>query len=212
MDVSHPVSSLVPTLDGPVLQVLVRTDRPLTGRQIWRLADAGSEGGVRRVLSRLVEQGVVLVAEAGQALLYVGNRDHVAWPAVELLTGLRSEFLARLAREFESWAVRPVTAAMFGSAARADGDSDSDIDLLLIHPAGVDEDEGAWAMQVDRLRERVLAWTGNRCQVYQCDDQARPAMTMAEPLISSLAQDSITVFGRELRQILRLAQAVRTER
>jgi hypothetical protein len=60
-----------------VLAVLAHTRRPLTGRQVHQLAGAGSESGVRKVLARLTAQGLVHVSEAGQAKLYVANREHV---------------------------------------------------------------------------------------------------------------------------------------
>jgi len=46
-------------LEGPVLDVLAHTTRPLTGREIARLARRGSERGVRLVLHRLVDHGLV---------------------------------------------------------------------------------------------------------------------------------------------------------
>jgi signal transduction histidine kinase len=81
VDVAHPIRSVVSTLDGPVLEVLARTTRSLTGREIHRLAGTGSPNGVRRALDRLAEQGLVHAEERAKAVFYPGNRDHVAWPA-----------------------------------------------------------------------------------------------------------------------------------
>jgi hypothetical protein len=58
--------------------VLAHTARPLTGREIVRLARRGSERGVRLVLHRLVDHELVSAQEAGAATLYVLNREHVA--------------------------------------------------------------------------------------------------------------------------------------
>src|ERR1700722_14408813 len=93
MNLSQPSDCVVPTLDGPVLMVLARLTAPVTGRQVHQLAGTGSESGVRKVLARLVGQGIVRVNEAGSALLYHANREHVAWPAVEKLAGLWVDFL-----------------------------------------------------------------------------------------------------------------------
>jgi hypothetical protein len=88
-----------------------------------------------------------------------------------------------------------VYAYVFGSAAREDGSVESDIDLLLVHrpfsgeaprakrsstllefadnllttlAVNMDEkhpDPEVWHRQVDELRGRVQAWTGNSLQV-----------------------------------------------
>lgn len=200
MDVSRPSAAVVPTLDGPVLQVLARTRAALTGRQVHALAAAGSEAGVRKVLARLVRHGIVRATEAGRAMLYTANRDHIAWPAVQLLAELRTELLDRFQSELRSWTVPPVTAALFGSAARGDGDPDSDIDLLLVRPDSNDE---TWAEQVDTIREHVRAWTGNRCQVYDINvaelgEHARSA----EPIIASWSTDAVLLHGDPLSRVL----------
>lgn len=204
MDVAHPIRVVVPTLDGPVLEVLARTTGPLSGREVHRLADAGSPSGVRLALIRLVEQGLVLAEERAQAVFYTANRQHLAWPAVEILTGLRAALLGRLREELQGWTLQPIHASLFGSAARGDGDTGSDIDLLLLRPDGVEEDEPPWADQVDRLRERIRAWTGNHCQTFQLD-RARLAehVRISDPLVDELRRDAITLAGRDLRAVLR---------
>ena len=95
MDVARPLTVLVPSLDGPVLEALARTSRPVTGREAHRLAGAGSESGVRLVLARLVEHGLVNATQAGKATLYVANREHIAWPLVEGL--VKSLFILQTA-------------------------------------------------------------------------------------------------------------------
>ena len=48
MDVSNGLSVVTPTLDAWVLRALVQTTRPLSGRQIARLVEHGSLGGVQK--------------------------------------------------------------------------------------------------------------------------------------------------------------------
>jgi hypothetical protein len=204
MNLAHPVRAVVPTLDGPVLEVLAGTTRPLTGREVHRLARAGSPNGVRRVLARLVEQGLVHAEERAAAVFYVANRDHVAWPAVDLLTSLRRSLLDRLHAEFGSWRPKPVHASLFGSAARGEGGDQSDVDVLLVRPAGVEEDESPWADQVDRLRRQVWAWTGNRCQAFQVDlVRLAEHVHARDPLVDAWLRDAITLVGSDLRTVLR---------
>jgi len=200
VDLKHPVHAVVPTLDGPVLEVLARTTRPLTGREIHRLASRGSPNGIRLALGRLAEQGVVHAEQRSTAVYYTANRDHLAWPAVETLTSLRRTLLERLRTELESWQCAAIHASLFGSAARGDGDAASDIDLLLVRPDGVAEDDSPWAEQVDRLRRKVFIWTGNRCHAFQVDRGRLAEHAQADdPLIHSWLRDAIPLAGPDLR-------------
>ncbi len=134
MDLSRPYAAISPTLDGTVLAVLAATTRPLTGREVARLAGRRNHSGVLAVLNRLTEQGVANRQEAGRALLYTLNREHLVTPAVESLANLRLEFLRRLKEAIRGWAVAPIHVSLFGSAARGDGNSASDIDLFIVRP------------------------------------------------------------------------------
>src|SRR4051812_5097006 len=96
MDIRHPLSTVTPTLDGDVLVALAGVDAELTGREVHRLANRGSEHGVRKVLDRLVEEGVVTSRRAGSAKLYKLNREHLAAPAIEALAGMHRELLRRM--------------------------------------------------------------------------------------------------------------------
>jgi predicted nucleotidyltransferase len=204
VDIKHPIHAVVPTLDGPVLEVLARTTRPLTGREVHRLARRGSPNGIRLALARLAEQGVVYAEQRSTAVYYTANRDHLAWPAVETLTSLRRTLLERLRAELESWQPAAIHASLFGSAARGDGDAASDIDLLLVRPDEVAEDESPWAEQVDRLRHHVSIWTGNRCQAFQLDRQRLAEHVRAnDPLIESWLRDAIPLAGSDLRNTVR---------
>lgn len=199
VDVGHPIAAVLPTLDGPVLEVLARTSRPLTGREVHRIAGVGSESGVRLVLNRLAEQGLVTATQAGKATLYVGNRDHIAWPAVESLTSLRRTLFDRLRNAAEAWDAKALTVAVFGSAARGDGDTSSDIDILIIRPNAEPE---RWAAQIDTLREQVTAWTGNPCQVYELTTSEYAQHVQAqEPIVAEWRRDAVIVAGAPLAQI-----------
>lgn len=195
MDVARPYAAVIPTLDGPVLEVLARTSHPLTGREVHRLAGAGSESGVRLVLARLVEHGLVSSQQAGQATLYVGNRDHLAWLAVDILTTMRQELATRVTSLVDTWDVPPLTIAMFGSAARRDGHTSSDIDLLVVR-----SESPGWETQLDQLRERVEAWTGNPCQIYDLTAaEYREHVRAGEPIVEEWRQDAVVLFSTQSR-------------
>ena len=204
MDVAHPIRAVIPTLDGPILEVLARTTRPLTGREVHRLSGVGSQSGTRLALERLVDQGVVFAEPRGRAVFYSANREHLAWPAVEDLALLRRALIQRLQDDLRTWSPGPLHASLFGSAARGDGDAHSDIDILLIRPSDVGEDDSPWADQVDLLRERVRAWTGNNCQPFQVDlERLAEHARAGDPLLAAWRRDALKIAGEDLHALLR---------
>ncbi|MDP2350295.1 MAG: hypothetical protein Q8M74_03960 [Chloroflexota bacterium] len=203
MDVAHPIRAVVPSLDGPVLEVLAGTARPLTTLEIHRLAGVGSSMGVRRVLQRLAAQGIVLADHRGNAIYYVANREHLAWPAVEILTGLRRALREWLVVAINGWQVPPIHASMFGSAARADGDASSDIDILLVRPEPLPGDDERWELQLDAFRSRVAAFTGNRCQTFVVTmERLGEHLRVADPLVDAWLRDGIHLAGDELPAVI----------
>jgi predicted nucleotidyltransferase len=204
MDLGRPYTVICPTLEGPVLDVLAHTTRPLTGREIARLASRGSERGVRLVLHRLVAQGLVTAREAGSASLFALNREHVAAGIVEDLVRLRAELIERIRGEIEAWSSRPVHVSVFGSAARADGHVESDIDLLIVRPEDLAEDDPQWREQLHRLAERIERWSGNHASLHEVTTKGlKAALRRGEPVIASLRDDaSIVLAGPELAALL----------
>jgi len=195
MDVSAPYETVVPSLDGAVLEVLARAGKPITGRQVQRLARRGSIPGVAAVLVRLTETGIVTAERAGSAILYEANRDHLAWPAVETLVGIRSVLLERLAGLVGSWDRQPKQATLYGSAARSDGDTSSDIDILIVHRDDAPPSEA----DVDDLRSTVHRWTGNHAQIVVVSESAWQTMADdMDPLVDSVRRDGIDL--RELTE------------
>jgi hypothetical protein len=203
MDLGRPYKSMIPTLDGEVLTVLAGTTHPLTGREVARLANHGSQKGIQIALNRLVEQGSVHAQHAGSSLLYTLNRDHLVTPAVEVIAGIRGELLRRLRTTIESWILPPVHASLFGSAARGDGDTTSDIDLLIVRSDKVDSEDPVWQDQIDDLAHKVLSWTGNRAGIAEVPRQAIDKLLAKErPLVKELRSDAINLFGITITTLL----------
>jgi DNA-binding transcriptional ArsR family regulator len=204
MDVARPYTAVAPGVEGEVLVVLAGKTAPLTGRQIARLVRRGSSPSVSAALDRLVEQGLVHRQEAGRAYLQTLNRDHIAAPVAELLAGLRGTLLRRLREALGDWQQAPVHASMFGSAARADGDQSSDIDLLIVRPAGVDEEDQTWRAQLDALGERVLAWTGNHAGIAELAEADLPRLRRnPPPILGDLRADGIDLAGLPVRALFK---------
>lgn len=202
MDIDEPITAVVPSLDGPVLRVLARAGRSLTGSEVHRRAGRGSREGVRRVLHRLVAQGLVDAERHGRATVYALNRRHVAAHAVEALADLRGELLRRIAAAVEAWRPRPVLVAVFGSTARGDGDVDSDVDLLVVRDAGLAVDEG-WQQGVDDLAAAVHDWSGNPASVLQlAPGELLAAAERGERVVAELARDAVVLLGPPVALLL----------
>jgi len=203
MDWSNTASAVVPSLDGAVFAVLAGTTRPLTGREVARLARRGSRSGVQRVLNRLDGHGLVTVTNAGPAHLYTLNREHVAAPAVLALQDLRGQLFSRTLRALADWDPAPRAAAVFGSAARGDGGLESDIDLLVIRPADVRDDDLRWADQVDALAQDVRRWSGNAASIIQVTSDEMVAMVESgEPVAEELRLDKVDLTEASVFSVL----------
>jgi predicted nucleotidyltransferase len=183
-------------LDGSVLAVLARAAAPLSGLQVRKLARRGSYEGVRRVLHRLVGEGVVLAEDHGNSVAYRLNREHVAAEAVLALSRLRATALERMKAAIRSWRIKPVHASAFGSFARGDGGSDSDIDLLVVRPDTVSGDDDGWVGQLARLASDVEGWTGNHAAILELSEaEVSRAVRRKEPIVKELLRDAVTLAG-----------------
>src|SRR5665811_739495 len=158
MDVSNPMSCVVPSAHGPVLAVLAGTTTPLTGRRVAELAQPRvSQPRVARILRELTAAGLVERTPAGSSSLFVLNREHLAAGAVEILATLRQQLWARIAEHARTWSHRPLAVVVYGSAARGDGNIDSDIDLLVVRPMDVDDVGSSSSTSIGRTTSRSMS-------------------------------------------------------
>lgn len=186
-----------------MLSVLAATSRPLTGREVARLAPEGSQPGVWKALSRLADDGLVDRQEAGSALLYSLNRDHLAAPAVEILTGLRGMLVTRLRDAIGGWELPPLHASLFGSAARGQGDAESDIDLFVVRESAVEANDPRWRAQLDGLARSIRRWTGNRAGISEISETDLERLRTERPaIVAELESDAVALFGAETATLL----------
>jgi len=183
--------------------LLASTTMPLSGRAVASRLGLSSHDGVRKVLERLVEHGLVHRQAAGGALLHTLNREHLAAAAVLALADIRSSLWVRIHDLLTDWALAPVHASVFGSAARGDGGTASDIDLFLVRPAAADGEDERWRGQVDELTARVQAWTGNPLTVLEQPEQELPQLVAADlPVLEDLRRDAVHLIGPPVRELL----------
>lgn len=101
-------------MDAEVLQALAATTAWNSGAQVHRMAGSGSADGVRKVLIRLVGQGIVQAQAQPPAMLYRLNRDHLAAEPIVALARLRQVIIDRIATEVTAWDPPLLHASLFG--------------------------------------------------------------------------------------------------
>jgi len=205
MNLTEPTTVLAPGLTIPLLRALASRGPGATAEQLRRAADAGTAAGVRRALDRLAEHGLLHEVRLGErATLYELNRDHILYPAVQALLAVSDALPRRLAEAISSWARMPLSAALFGSAARRDGGLHSDVDLLVVRPPGAAGHDGSeWGEQIHDLRGRVRRWTGNHLQVVdRTTDELAELARAGEAIVEEWRRDAVTVYGKDLRELL----------
>lgn len=117
---AEPFSALSSTgMDSQVLLVLARSEQYPTIPAIHRLLpEEGSSTGVRKALSRLVEQRVVVEQVTGRTHSYALNREHLLADVILKIANAWRELTSRIQDVILRWPVKAVTVKIFGSAAR----------------------------------------------------------------------------------------------
>lgn len=207
MDLSSPISSLVPTLDAVVLEVLAGTESALGATQIHRHARRGARSGIHRVLDRLTRHGLILAEGTNLGYVYRLNRDHVLAASVLTAAGARAEFFTRLTQACERLSPSVTSAALFGSTARRESGTESDVDLLLVIENDAVRTE-AWEHQLRHLEDDVLAWTGNGLECMTlAHARLREAVRSEEPIVREWQEEAVTLTGVALQTLIQEMRA-----
>lgn len=205
MDAAHPLAVVTPTLDGDVLTHLALADAAFTPGQLQRLMPHATVAGVRRVLKRLTEQGVVTMSSAGvTARAYALNREHLAADAIIELATQVPRLLARIEGRLGSWAEPAIYAAVFGSMARQHATTSSDVDIFLVR--STESRDEVWLPQVEALESAVARWTGNDARAFVVDEDRLAERGYAR-VLDDIVREGLFVAGDPVR--LRRAMAQR---
>lgn len=212
MDLSSPISSVIPSAQGAVLAVLARAGQPLSGRKVADMTQGRvSQPHVNKVLHELAEAGLVLREDHPPAKVYRLNRDHVAAEAIVALADQWLTLLQRMKDDLAQWNPEPVSACLFGSAARGEAGVSSDVDVLLVVPDDLEPrtlGSMVWDSQVDGLVDKVYRWSGNACEVLQLTvSEVEAAVKRDDRLVRDLQADAIALSGRDIRKLLRKVRA-----
>ena len=197
MDFSNNISSIFPGSQSVVLEELLRTARPVTGRQLaLQLGDKLGKSRVFEVLHQLAEQDLVVREVVGASHLYSINQKHLCYELMKSLTQPRDLLISFIARQIGRWSPKPEASLLFGSIARGNAKPGSDVDLLLIRPNRVREDDDSWQDQLFRLTLAVQRATGNDLNYldYSQAEMASLAKSGAR-LVRELNQHGVVITG-----------------
>lgn len=192
MQFQHPFAVITPSADGDVLAVLAGATAWFSASTVSRMVPTRSLEGIRLVLNRLADQGIVEREVVGNGHRFRLNRDHLAAEPIVLLANQWRTFLDRLTRELESWQTPPTYAAVFGSAARREMTLSSDIDLFLVRTGTESEDE--WYENVASLESRATLWTGNDARVLWMEESEVTDRAL-ETVVQDIVREGIAVIG-----------------
>lgn len=202
MNLTEPLRSVIPGAHGQVLQVVARTQKPLTARQVALLTEGGtSKRRANDVLQELTEAGVILRQDSAPSYLYSLNRDHVAAGAILALADLRSTLLDRIRGNIATWEWKPVAAYLFGSTAKGTAAERSDIDVLVVQPPNIPADD--WDDQLSILSENVHRWSGNYCEILELTEaELQESVSADNPLAADLQDHGVILYGGKKAQDL----------
>lgn len=196
MNLSRPLCSLIPTLEGEVLTVLAGAKASFTGDQVHAIIGKFSDRGVRNALQRLSAQGIVTRTRAGAADLYELSPEHLMAKYIKSIVGLRKELLSSIKEEVSRWAFAPVCAALFGSAVRSDMRADSDIDIFIVRPTSIEVGFGPWEEQSATLASKISKWTGNDARVFELSEkEVEEGVTIHADVIMNIINEGVIFFG-----------------
>ncbi|MGH7857029.1 MAG: helix-turn-helix domain-containing protein [Candidatus Binatia bacterium] len=199
MDLSKPISSLIPGATGKALEVLAASRGELSLRTLASLADV-SPSQASRVLARLVELGIVSRRDVPPVSLFRLNREHLAAPALEDLRRSAEALPGRIGELSTAISPPPVTVTLFGSAAESRATASSDIDVLVVRSEDVDPADASWSTSLADFMESVERLTGNTVNVLEVGEGELPELLSSPAGVwRAIATDGVTVAGRPLR-------------
>ena len=212
MNLSSPLSSLIPSLDAVALELLAGTESALGASRIHQLSRRGSRQGITNALDRLVVHGLVTAEPTNHGAMYRLNREHLLTPSVILAADARRELFRRLAAACGSLSPAPLSVSLFGSVARGDSTPDSDIDLLIV----VDDDPSEIDSWIDGLHDLTLqvdAWTGNHlAAITHSTSHLTDLVRAGEPIVDSWTEDAVTIFGTDICAVFNHARGQAVDR
>lgn len=201
MDFVSPVESLIPGAQGRILAALARTTAEVNLRTLADLAGV-SPAQATRVLSKLVDLGVVHRREAPPSALFQLARGNIAARLVTRLAALREVTLDELAALAENLTPQAVNVTLFGSFARGEARTSSDIDVLVVRAVGTPEDDEEWSELLGTFTDGARDRTGNPVNIVEVgESEVGRLLRSRRPVWKNLLTDGLKIAGERLESL-----------
>jgi hypothetical protein len=178
MNLERPFGVVTPTLDGAVLQALLTVEHLESGAEIHRRCGTGSAHGVRKVLSRLVDQGIVFESDYGNAKYYRLERRHISYAAVVAMANVQTLLVERTREQLS-----PVRGLLHASFIALEP-----LTVLLVAQDDAVRSGGVWTFWMEELEKALTIWTGSRPELRQHTAAEFAAMTLPDDALVVTAQ------------------------
>lgn len=182
MEFTSPLATVTPTVDGDVLAILASSDGWFTTPLLQQQIPTRSIPGIRNVLIRLVDQGVVQSMIVGRVHQFRLNRQHIAAAPILALARLQDAFVERASAAMGAWHQPPLFAALCPAHPV--------LRVVAITPRRVDE--RIWLDQVLEFEAAARLWTGNDVVVTAVDEDA---VAEASTLLDEVAREGTAIIG-----------------
>lgn len=199
MDFTSPLATVTPTVDGDVLAILATSDGWFTTTLLQQQIPTRSVPGIRNVLIRLGEQGIVQTMVVGRVHQYRLNRQHLAAESIIALAQLQDAFIAKAAAAMGAWHQPPLFAALLPL---------EQPQLAIVAIFARHGDRAIWDDQVAEFEGAVGLWTGNDARVVTVHEDA---IAEASTLLDEVARKGIAIIGdfARFRRSIALAELER---
>src|SRR6056297_717926 len=200
MNLADPNDVGLTHVPASLLATLSSTSGAMTIRQLARSSGV-SLARAQHWVNHWAERGVVIQRQAGSAVMYSVNYEHLMTPSLLALARVRETMIERIAADVADWDIPPLSVTAFGSFARGDGSITSDIDLLVVHESS---EQQIWHRQLESSAETLEHAFGNPIQWLDFPRSTWLEMcTRADPLVAEVRRDAIHIFGEYLTLISR---------
>jgi hypothetical protein len=196
MDLSHPLRSLIPGVQGRLLEALALSGQVLTSGQASRIANC-SENQASTVLRSLAELGLVDRTEAGRTAQYRLSPNNYAAQKLLEISGIRNVVYAEMSRLSKPLVDYDpaVWIAVFGSTARGSSDQYSDIDVAIVRPDGnplSPQNPDDWDQMEFAFTQHIANLCSNQVNVVK---GWRSEVNFNSDFWSEVLRDQVTVAG-----------------
>jgi len=204
---SAPADVVLSDTKEQILRALQTAKTPLSIRQLARVTNI-SHVRAQEIVNHFADRGLILIDQVGRSHLCTLNRTHItASPIIELLN-LDTIIVQVIKTEITKWRIKPVSATLFGSAARGGGSSKSDIDIFTIRPEKADTESKDWASQLFESGEKIRLATGNDVSWFDLNlRELAQAKRSREPLLQRVRKDGVHLAGKGFEELLGRAKS-----